>query len=71
MRSSAARTPSRAIVEHRHQAVAQRLDDWPPLSSTRALIWPTVCVTTVVASVLPRVSYSEVLPRRSANRTVR
>ena len=31
----------------------------------------TLCVTTVVARALPSDSYSEVLPRRSANRTVR
>ena len=43
----------------------------PPASVTERASAVTVCVTTEVASALPSCSYSEVLPRRSAKRTVR
>jgi hypothetical protein len=43
----------------------------PPQAATALDKAPTQWVTTEVASALPRVSNSDVLPRRSANNTVR
>ena len=47
------------------------LTTWPPWAATICASSATLCVTTAVASALPSVSYIEVLPRRSANSTVR
>ena len=43
----------------------------PRFSSTAWPVSATVCVTSPEASALPSVSNSAVLPRKSANRTVR
>ena len=59
-------------VEHRHQAITQGLDDAPAaLAHAARRASSTVCVMTEVASALPRRSKSDVLPRKSANSTVR
>ena len=44
---------------------------WPPWTATMRASRATLRLTTAVASALPSVSYIEVLPRRSANSTVR
>ena len=69
--SSAATT---ALAESANTAISPSprvLTTTPPEVETICAISDTLRVTTVVASVLPRVSYSAVLPRKSANKTVR
>src|SRR5207247_2826284 len=69
--SSDARTASDGCEKIAIRPSPSVLTTLPPQLSITLASSATLCVTTAVASALPSVSYSAVLPRRSANRTVR
>jgi hypothetical protein len=69
--SSAAVTPWLGCSKTAIRPSPSVLITWPPWTVTMRASRATLRLTTAVASALPSVSYIEVLPRRSANSTVR
>ena len=69
--SSAAATLSAGVSNTAIRPSPSVFTTWPPWAATMRASRATLRVTTAVASALPSVSYIEVLPRRSANSTVR